>query len=829
MVSEGQFMAGNKKVELKVSGMVCAVCTQAIEKALRSLDGVASAQVNLGTETASVEYDPEKLRLADLEKAVRDTGYDVIDEKVVLRIGGMVCAMCVGALEIALKKLDGVVEVRVNLASEKAYVTFNPRMVGLADMKKAVLDTGYQFLGLEGEEAMADREKEALQRDLADKKKRIIIGFATSLFLMAVMYLPVHKIVPMQLAMAVPNFMSLFMLIVSAPIFVYVSYPIFRAALRALSNRNLDMDVMYGMGIGVAYGSSILGTFGIVLTSDFMFYETAVMLASFLTLGRYLEARAKGRTSEAIKKLVGLVPKRATILRDGREIEVSVEEVLVGDLLVVKPGEKIPADGLVTVGESYVDEAMITGESIPAFKEPGSRVVGGTLNKNGSFQFSATRIGKETVLARIISLVEEAQGTRPAVQRIADRAVAYFIPTILAIAAASFVYWYFVAHNTLLFSLTALISVLVVACPCALGLATPTAINVGIGRGAELGILIKSGEALEASDKLNVVAFDKTGTLTVGRPDVTDMAALGVDEKEMLRLAASAERPSEHPLAEAVVRKAQEQGLVLENAERFEARPGKGVLALVEGRQVVAGNRMLFTELGIEIVPVLLEKASGYEEQGKTAMLIALDGRACAVLAISDRLKASAQQAVSDLQRMNLSVVMITGDNAKSAAAVASQLGIKTVLAQVLPEDKSNEIKRLQQSGSRVAFVGDGINDAPALAQADVGIAIGSGTDVAIEAGEIVLMKDDLLTVVAAIELSRKVISRIKLNIFWAFAYNVALVPVAAGALYPAFGITFRPELAGLAMALSSVTVISFSLLLKKYIPPAIQNRNIGG
>jgi Cu+-exporting ATPase len=676
---------------------------------------------------------------------------------------------------------------------------------------------------------MADREKEALLKDLADKKKRIIIGFATSLFLMAVMYLPVHKIVPMQLAMAVPNFMSLFMLIVSAPIFVYVSYPIFRAALRALSNRNLDMDVMYGMGIGVAYGSSILGTFGIVLTSDFMFYETAVMLASFLTLGRYLEARAKGRTSEAIKKLVGLVPKRATILRDGREIEVSVEEVLVGDLLVVKPGEKIPADGLVTVGESYVDEAMITGESIPAFKEPGSRVVGGTLNKNGSFQFSATRIGKETVLARIISLVEEAQGTRPAVQRIADRAVAYFIPTILAIAAASFVYWYFVAHNTLLFSLTALISVLVVACPCALGLATPTAINVGIGRGAELGILIKSGEALEASDKLNVVAFDKTGTLTVGRPDVTDMAALGVDEKEMLRLAASAERPSEHPLAEAVVRKAQEQGLVLENAERFEARPGKGVLALVEGRQVVAGNRMLFTELGIEIVPVLLEKASGYEEQGKTAMLIALDGRACAVLAISDRLKASAQQAVSDLQRMNLSVVMITGDNAKSAAAVASQLGIKTVLAQVLPEDKSNEIKRLQQSGSRVAFVGDGINDAPALAQADVGIAIGSGTDVAIEAGEIVLMKDDLLTVVAAIELSRKVISRIKLNIFWAFAYNVALVPVAAGALYPAFGITFRPELAGLAMALSSVTVISFSLLLKKYIPPAIQNRNIGG
>lgn len=820
-------MAENKKADLKVAGMVCAACTAAIEKALRNLEGVASASVNLGTQTASVEYDSKKLCLTDLEKAVRDAGYDVIDELVVLRIGGMVCAMCVGALENALKKLDGVVGVRVNLASEKAFVTFNPGMVGLEDMKRAVLDTGYQFLGLEGEEALADREKEALIKDLAEKKRRIIIGFAASLFLMALMYLPVHKIVPMRVSMAVPDLMGLFMLIVSAPVFVYLSRPIFRAAWRALSNRNLDMDVMYGMGIGVAYGSSILGTFGIVLTSEFMFYETAVMLASFLTLGRYLEARAKGRTSEAIKKLVGLVPKRATVLRDGQEIHLPVEEVLVGDVLLVKPGEKIPSDGRVIEGESYVDEAMITGESVPALKEPDSLVVGGTLNKNGSLKFTATRVGRDTVLAQIISLVEQAQGTRPAVQRIADRAVAYFIPTILAIAFAAFVYWYFVAHGALLFSLTALISVLVVACPCALGLATPTAITVGIGRGAELGILIKSGEAMEATERLNVVAFDKTGTLTVGRPDVTDMAALGVDEKEMLRLAASAERLSEHPLAVAVVRKAQELGLEMANAQNFLARPGKGVLAQVEGRSVMAGNRMLFN--GIEIATELLEKASGYEEQGKTAMLISLEGQICGVLAISDRLKESARQAVSDLQSMNLSVVMITGDNAKSAAAVAGMLGIKEVHSEVLPEDKSNEIRRLQQSGSRVAFVGDGINDAPALAQADVGIAIGSGTDVAIETGEIVLMKDDLLNVVAAIQLGSKVISRIKLNIFWAFAYNVALVPVAAGALYPAFGITFSPELAGLAMALSSVTVISFSLLLKKYIPPAIQNRNIRG
>jgi Cu+-exporting ATPase len=824
-------MAEDKRAELKIAGMVCAACTATIEKALKKLDGVSRAEINLGTETASVLYDPEKLKLVDIEKAIREAGYDVVDQKVVLKIGGMVCAMCVGALETALKKLDGVVDVRVNLAAEKAYVTFNPRMVGLEDMKKAVLEAGYQYLGVAGEEAGSDRERGARELDLRDKKRRIIIGFATSLFLMAFMYLPIHQLIPMDTLMKVPNFMNLFMLVVSAPVFVYVSYPIFKAAVRALKNRSLDMDVMYGMGIGVAYGSSILGTFGIVLTPNFMFYETAVMLATFLTLGRYLEANAKGRTSEAIKKLVGLQPKRATLLKDGRETEVAVEEVQVDDFILVKPGEKVPADGVVVDGQSYVDESMITGEPVPALKEAGQKVVGGTLNKNGSLTFKATRVGKDTVLAEIITLVEQAQGSRPSVQRIADRAVAYFIPTILAIAAAAFVYWYFVAHNTLLFALTALISVLVVACPCALGLASPTAITVGIGRGAELGILIKSGEALEASDKLNVVAFDKTGTLTVGRPDVTDLVAYGVDEKELLRLAASAEKPSEHPLAEAVVRKADAEGIDLARADQFEARPGKGVVALIGERSVVAGNRMLFKEMNIDLDPYdeMLSKASSYEEQGKTAMLVALDGKPSGVLAISDRLKSSAAPAVAELKNMGMQVVMITGDNARSAAAVASQLGIDQVLSEVLPEEKAVEIKRLRQAGSRVAFVGDGINDAPALAEANVGIAIGSGTDVAIETGEIVLMTGDLRDAVAAIQLSRKVFSRIKLNIFWAFAYNVALVPVAAGALYPMFGITFRPELAGLAMALSSVTVISLSLLLKKYIPPATQSKRIGG
>ncbi len=826
---EEEPLTENKKAELKVAGMVCASCTAAIEKALKNLDGVTRAQVNLGTEIAVVEYDPAKLKLIDLEKAIKDTGYDVVNGKVALKIGGMVCAMCVGALEIALKKLDGIIEARVNLAAETAFVIYNPRLVGPEEMKKTIEDTGYQFLGIVGEDTRSDREREILMKDLEDKKRRIIIGFVTSLFLMALMYLPIHQIIPMGMAMAIPNFMNLLMLIVSTPVFVYVSYPIFRAALRSLENKNLNMDVMYALGIGVAYGSSILGTFGIVLNSDFMFFETAVMLASFLTLGRYLEAKAKGRTSEAIKKLVGLQPKNAMVLREGKEFEVDVQEVQIGDLILVKPGEKIPTDGLVMDGESYVDESMISGEPVPALKKAGENVVGGTLNKNSILKFKATKVGRDTVLAQIISLVEEAQGSRPPVQRIADRAVSYFIPTILTISVAAFIYWYLVAGQTLLFSLTALISVLVVACPCALGLATPTAVMVGIGRGAELGILIKSGEALEASMKLDAVAFDKTGTLTVGRPEVTDVVAFGIGEKELISLAASAEKGSEHPLADAVIRKAIADGIGIVEVKDFEALPGKGVVANARDKRIVSGNRILFKELEIDLPEKIISTALSYEEMGKTVVLIALDGKTSGILAISDRLKDSAEEAVAQLEKMRLKVIMITGDNARSAAAVAHRLGISRVLSEVLPQEKANEIKRLQQEGKKVAFVGDGINDAPALAQADVGIAIGSGTDVAIETGDIVLMKDNLLDVVAAIQLSRKVMSRIKLNIFWAFAYNLALVPVAAGLLYPIFGITFRPELAGLAMALSSVTVISLSLLLKKYIPSARINKSIRG
>ena len=585
------------------------------------------------------------------------------------------------------------------------------------------------------------------------------------------------------------------------------------------------MDVMYSMGIGVAYVASILGTFSIILTQQFMFYETALILAAFLSLGRYLESRAKGQTSNAIKKLIGLQAKTATVIRSGNEMEIPIEDVQMGDTVVVKPGEKIPADGEVVSGESYVDESAITGEPIPAFKNAGKTVVGGTINQNGILRFKALKIGKDTVLSQIIKLVENAQGSRPPVQRIADKAVSYFIPTVLTIAIAAFLFWY-LSGATLLFALTVLISILVIACPCALGLASPTAITVGIGRGAELGILIKNGEALEISEKLTTIVFDKTGTLTKGKPEVTDIDTVGIDGQELLKLAASVENNSQHPLAEAVVKKAQEENINIETSQNFDTFGGKGVKATVESKEVTIGNRALFKDKNIPISKEIEKKLSKFENEGKTAVLIATDNSLSGVIAVADTLKETTRDAIQKLKKTGLKVVMITGDNEKTANAVAKQVGIENVIAEVLPQDKSEEVKRLQETGEVVAFVGDGINDAPALAQSDVGIAIGSGTDVAIESGEIVLIKNDIMDALAGIQLSKKVMGRIKENLFWAFAYNTVLIPVAAGVLYPFFGITFRPEFAGLAMALSSVSVLTLSLLLKGYVPPAKKEKS---
>lgn len=807
-----------KKAELKISGMMCASCSSTVEDALKEVEGVAGARVNLGTETASVEYDSSKAKLADLERAVEEAGYGVVNERVTLKIGGMMCASCVSAVGDAIKEANGVLAVSVNLGAERACVTYNPKVTSVAEMRRAIEEAGYQYLGVVGEESEESerREQEATERDLRDKKRRILVGFAAGAFLMVLGMA--------HLALPVP--MPYLMLVISTPVFIYLSHPIFSAGLRALRHRSLTMDVMYSMGIGVAFVSSLMGTFRIVLTPQFMFYETAVFLAAFLTLGRYLETKAKGRTSEAIKKLMGLQAKTATVLRDGQEVEVAAVDLMAGDVILVRPGEKVPADGLVVDGESYVDESMITGEPIPALKKKGDDVVGGTLNKNGAIRFQASKVGRETALAQIIALVEEAQGSKPSIQRLADRAVAFFIPAVLTIAALTFLLWRFVLADLapvdpLLFALTATISVLVVACPCALGLASPTAITVGLGRAAELGVLVKSGEALEVSEKLDAVVFDKTGTLTVGRPEVTDLLGFGIDETELLRLAGGIEANSEHPLAEAVVRRARSEGFGLAETTSFEARGGKGVLARIDGVDAAVGNRVLFREMGIEIIEEVEKAAIRLEEEGKTALLVAIGGRVAGIVGVADTLKENSKEAVGKLKEMGFEVLMITGDNPHSAGIVAKEIGIERVLAEVLPQDKALEIKRLQEKGMVVAFVGDGINDAPALAQADVGIAIGSGTDVAIESGEIVLIRDDLLDAVAAIQLSRKVMGRVKLNLFWAFAYNSALIPVAAGVLYPSFGIVFRPEFAGLAMALSSVTVVSLSLMLKGYVPPA--------
>lgn len=799
-----------KNANIKISGMSCASCALNIEKSLQNLEGVDKAHVNLGTEEAIVEYDPSKLKLPRLEEAVEEAGYEVINNQVTIKIGDMSCAMCVKAIEDVLNNIDGVSNVNVNLASEKAYVTYNPKMTGISDFKNAIVDLGYQYLGVEGEET-SDLEEEIRRKDLNGKRNRILVAFGFGIPLMIIMLTNIPT----------PIYTPYFLLLVAILPFIYVSYPIFNAAYRSLKNKNLDMDVMYSMGIGVAFVSSVLGTFSIFLTPQFIFYETALMLAGFLMLGRYLEARAKGRTSTAIKKLVGMQPKTATIVRDGVEVKIPIEDVEINDIVIVKPGEKIPADGEVVSGESYVDESAITGEPIPVLKDVGKNVVGGTINKNGALKFKAARIGKDTVLAQIINLVESAQGSKPPVQRIADKAVTYFIPTILTIAIVSFLLWYFVFGSTLLFGVTVLISILVVACPCALGLATPTAVTVGIGRGAEFGILVKNGEVLEISEKLTTILFDKTGTLTIGKPEVTDIIGYEMEETEVLRYAASVEASSEHPLGDAIVQRAKKDGLDLLEISEFNSFGGKGVKATVNEKKIIIGNRLLFSDKAIEVSTQVEGNILKLENQGKTVILMGIDGRLSCIIAVADTLKDSTVDAISGLKQMELKVAMITGDNARTAQAIASQVGIERIISEVLPQDKSEEVKRLQDEGEVVAFVGDGINDAPALAQSNVGIAIGSGTDIAIESGDIVLIKDDLMDSVSGIQISKKVMGRIKQNLFWAFAYNVILIPVAAGILYHPFGITFRPEYAGLAMALSSVTVISLSLMLKGYIPPA--------
>jgi Cu+-exporting ATPase len=787
--------------------MSCAACAKAVERALGAVEGVQRAVVNLGSEQARVTYEADHVRAGTLVHAVESAGYGVETEEMVVRVGGMSCAMCARSIEHALGRVAGVLAATVNLGAETADVTVVRGQVSARDVQEAIEGAGYQYLGLE-EAAGAPPDEVLVDRELAGRRRRFVAGFAVAVVLMAAMYLPLPHSLPLP-----------YLLLVAAPAFTYVSAPIFRAAARAVRHRLLDMNVMYAMGMGIAFLASLLATFH-VLSHEFLFYETALMLASFLTLGRYLEARAKSKTSAAIKKLMALRPRTATVLRDGTQVEIPVDEVQVGDLLVAKPGERLAVDGLVVEGGSFVDESMVTGEPLPVFKGPGDTVVAGTLNTNSVLRYQAEKVGRATLLAQIVQLVERTQASKPPVQRLADRVVGVFIPVVLTVAVLAFAVWYLLLGQPLLFSLTVLISVLVIACPCALGLATPTAVTAGVGRGAELGVLIKSAEVLEVAPRVTAVVLDKTGTLTRRQPAVTEVKGFGLPEREVVAIAAAVEQNSRHPLAQAILAKAEEQGVVIEEVEGLNTLGGKGLTGMRRGTRVAVGNRALMAELGISVPEQAAKELALAESKGQTTTLVAVDERVAGLMAIADPLKPSSREAVAALRGMGLRVVMLTGDTARAAHEVATQADIEEVAAEVLPQEKAAKVRELQEQGEVVAFVGDGINDAPAMAQADVGIAVGGGTDIAVEAGDIVLMRDDLLDAVAALQLSKKVMQRIRQNLFWAFAYNAVLIPVAAGALWPVLHLTVRPELAGLAMALSSVAVVTLSLTLRRYMPP---------
>ncbi len=807
-------MARLKEMDLPIEGMHCASCVLSLDKTFGREEGVESVDADLATNKLKLVVNPKKISFEKIQTLVKNLGFEIHTDEVKLKIHGMHCASCVMNVENFLMRLDGIFDVKADLSTASAEVYYDKNKVTLDDMKVVIESLGFEVLGVDGQ--LEIDEDEIYEKDLREKLYRIIVGFTFSIILMVLMYVHWH---PFGLSMGIVS------LIISIAPFIYVSLPILKAGWNGLTHKNLNMDVMYSMGIVVAYVSSILGTFNIVLDNSFMFYETAIMLPSFLLIGRYLEAKAKKSTSDSIRELIGLQPTNATkiTLENGKivkEEEISIAQIEIGDIVLVRPGDKIPVDGVVVGGESYVDESMINGEPIPKTKTRDSEVFAGTINQDGVLQIEALKIGKETVLSNIIRLVEKAQSSRPPVQKIANTAVSYFIPVILTIAIVVFIIWYFVIGSTLLFALTTLISILVVACPCALGLATPTAVTVGIGRAAEFGILIKNGDTLENAGKIDVALFDKTGTITEGKPQVDDIITYGISEEELLKVASGVEKNSNHPIAKAIVKKAEEMGFAPSETEDFENITGKGLEAKINGQTILAGNKSLLEDI---LIPedILIEYRN-LENESKTTILIAIDGEIKGLISLSDKIKPTSKRAIEELHKMGITTYMLTGDNEKTALNVADKVGIDNVEANVLPENKLDIVKDIQSAdkNGKVLFVGDGINDAPALTQADIGVAMGNGTDIAMESGDVVVMEGDLENVVAAVQFSKKVMRRIKENIFWAFAYNMILIPLAAGALYASFELMFMPEWAGLAMALSSVTVISLSLALKRYVPP---------
>lgn len=822
-------MVKHKHMDLPIEGMHCASCVLSVNKTFGKIEGVEEVDADLAANKLHITVDTKKISYEEMERLVKNLGFDLHSDEMTIRIQGMHCASCTMNVENFLIRLDGIFDVKADLTSQTAKIRYDSSKVTLDEIEKVIDSLGFELLGVEGQ---TEIDEEAIyQKDLAEKRNRIIVGLIFSAILMVLMFsgwdplMGVVESINNSTGLKISS-MGLLSLIVSIVPFLYVSLPILKAGINGLMHKNLNMDVMYSMGILVAYISSILGTFHIVLDHSFMFYDSAVMLPSFLMIGRYLEARAKKRTSDSIRELIGLQPTVATAIEldeNGEVIsqkEVSIADIEIGDLLLVKPGEKIPVDGDVVGGESYVDESMINGEPIPKVKKDGEEVFAGTINQDGVLHIKAQKIGKETVLSNIIRLVEKAQSSRPPVQKFANTIVTYFIPVILTIAIVVFLIWYFVLGATLLFSLTCLISILVVACPCALGLATPTAVTVGVGRAAEFGILIKNGDTLENAGQIDVAAFDKTGTITEGKPEVDDIIAYEISDVELIKLAASVEQNSNHPIAKAIVNKSKEMNIDLDATTEFENVTGKGLKAKLNDSDVFAGNLYLMQANDIDVSKEAVDKYHELEKLSKTIIFLAQDKSVKGILSLSDKIKANSKRTIEELHKMDVETYMLTGDNESTALTVAHEVGIDNVKAGVLPENKLDIVKETQANHTKkVLFVGDGINDAPALTQADIGVAMGNGTDIAMESGDIVIMEGDLENVVAAVQFSKKVMRRIKENIFWAFAYNTILIPIAAGVLYPAFGITFEPALAGLAMALSSVTVISLSLMLKRYVP----------